>query len=153
MPHALPLFLGAVAVGIAEGALGELVEFAGTGRRPMQDLEVFQYDLGRIDADLKAARSFLEVQAASHWRHAQAGTLRGEALLTEGVQAGIWIVATCRRVANACFTLGGAAALYAHSPLQRRMRDLHAAAQHARIHQREYVAGGKAVLGRYGRNV
>ena len=119
----------------------------------MHASEVFQHDLGRIDADLKAARSFLEVQAASHWRHAQAGTLRGEGPLTEGVQAGIWIVETCSRVADACFSLGGGAALYAHSPLQHRMRDLHAAAQHARIHQREYLACGKAVLGRYGLNV
>jgi alkylation response protein AidB-like acyl-CoA dehydrogenase len=159
VPYCLPLFLGAVGVGIAGGALDDLVKFAGAGRRPLRSTvpmhasEVFQHDLGRIDADLKAARSFLGVQAASHWRHAQAATLRGEGLLTEGVQAGIWIVETCSRIADACFSLGGGAALYAHSPLQRRMRDLHAAAQHARIHQREYLACGKAVLGRYGLDV
>lgn len=155
VPYSLPLFLGAVAVGIAEGALDDLVEFANSGPSPVRatvpirESEAFQHELGRIAAELKAARSFLETQADDHWRRAQAGTLCGEELLTEGVQAGIWIVATCRGVADACFTLGGGSALYEHSPLQRRMRDLHAAAQHARIHQREYATGGKAVLRRY----
>ena len=32
------------------------------------------------------------------------------------------------------------------SPLQRRLRDLHAAAQHAAVHQRHYVGAGKLLL-------
>lgn len=152
VPHFLPLFLGAVAVGIAEGALDDLVELANTGRQQfgaaslMRESETFQYEVGRIAADLKAARAFLEFQAASHWRHAEAGTLKGEAVLIEGVHAGTWIVSTCVRVADACFTLGGGSAVYESSPLQRRMRDLHAAKQHARIHERHYAAAGKAAL-------
>jgi indole-3-acetate monooxygenase len=71
----LPLMLGAVSVGVAEGALDELVELANTGRRqlqaaePMRDSETFQGELGRIAAELRAARAFLQVQAASHWHH------------------------------------------------------------------------------------
>jgi indole-3-acetate monooxygenase len=37
---------------------------------------------------------------------------------------------TCVRAADACFALGGSKALYVISPLQRRLRDLHTAAQH-----------------------
>ena len=68
------------------------------------------------------------------------------ALQAQGTQSGIWIAATCVRVAAACFTLAGGSAVYESSPLQRRMRDLHAAAQHASIHQRHYVNAGKALL-------
>jgi alkylation response protein AidB-like acyl-CoA dehydrogenase len=61
------LMLGAVSVGIAEGALDELVELANTGRQqlhaavPMRDSETFQSELGRVAAELRAARAFLEV--------------------------------------------------------------------------------------------
>jgi Rieske [2Fe-2S] domain/Acyl-CoA dehydrogenase, C-terminal domain len=40
-------------------------------------------------------------------------------------------------------------AVYESSPLQRRLRDLHAAAQHAAIHQRHYVAAGKVALAQF----
>jgi alkylation response protein AidB-like acyl-CoA dehydrogenase len=99
-----------------------------------------------VAADLRAARAFLEVQAASHWRHALAGTLNDEALFTQGTQTAIWLASTCVRIADACFALGGGSALYETSPLQRRLRDLHAAAQHAAVQARHYVSAGKTLL-------
>jgi alkylation response protein AidB-like acyl-CoA dehydrogenase len=148
----LPLMHGAVSVGIAEGALGELVAYANTGRQqtraavPMRESETFQFELGRVAADVRAARAFLEVQAASHWRDALARTLKDEALFTQGTQTAIWLVNTCIRAADACFALGGASAVYESSPLQRRVRDLHTAAQHAAAQQRHYVSAGKLLL-------
>jgi alkylation response protein AidB-like acyl-CoA dehydrogenase len=150
--HFLPLAHGAVTVSMAEGALAELVELANSGRQqlraptPMRQSEIFQAELGRIEVEVRAARAFFEAQAASHWRHAVAGTLKEEGLLIQGTQAAIWIATTCVRAADSCFTLGGGGALYEASPLQRRMRDLHAAAQHAAVHQRHYVGAGKLLL-------
>jgi indole-3-acetate monooxygenase len=137
----LPLMHGASSLGIAEGALDELAELANTGRKqlqaavPMRDSETFQAELGRIEAELRAARAFLEVQAASHWRQALAGTLKDEALLTQGTQTAIWLATTCVRATDACFALAGSSALYESSPLQRRLRDLHVAAQHGAAQQ------------------
>jgi alkylation response protein AidB-like acyl-CoA dehydrogenase len=155
VPQLLPLFHGAFDVGMAEGALDDLLGLANTGRQqfraaaPMRESETFQFELGRVAAELRAASAFLQVQAASHWRHALAGTLRDEALLTQGTQAGIWIATTCVRVADACFALAGASAVYDSSPLQRRLRDIHTAAQHAIVQQRHYAAAGKAALAQY----
>jgi indole-3-acetate monooxygenase len=138
-------------VGIAEAALNELVAHANTGRQQLRaaasmwQSEVFQFELGRIAAGLRAA-AYHDMQAASHWQHALAGTLKDQALHVQGTQAGIWIATTCVRVADACFTLAGGSAVYESSPLQRRMRDLHAAAQHAAAHQRHYVNAGKTLL-------
>jgi len=149
----LPLMLGAVSVGIAEGALDELVELAKTGRQqlqaaaPMRDSETFQGELGRIAAELRAARAFLQVQAASHWRHALAGTLKDEALYTQATQTAILLATTCVRAADACFALAGSSAPYETSPLQRRLRDLHVVAQHYNVQQRHYVNAGKLLLG------
>jgi hypothetical protein len=56
------------------------------------------------------------------------------------------IAADCVRVASACFTIAGGSALYETSPLQRRLRDLHAATQHVAAQQRHYVSVGKLLL-------
>jgi acyl-CoA dehydrogenase-like protein len=74
--------------------------------------------------------------------------LNDEALLVEGTQASAWIASTCVGVADACFALAGSSAVYDTSPLQRRLRDLHVAGQHAHVQQRQYVAGGKLLLAR-----
>src|SRR5262249_29919800 len=130
----------------------ELVELANTGRRqlrapvPMRDSETFHGELGRVSAELRAAQALFRVQAESHWRHALAGTLKDDALLTQATQTATWLAATCARVADACFALGGSSALYETSPLQRRLRDLHAAAQHALAQQRNYASAGKLLL-------
>jgi alkylation response protein AidB-like acyl-CoA dehydrogenase len=149
----LPLFHGAVSVGIAEGAVDELVELANTGQQrlraavPMREPETFQCELGRVAASLRAAQALLKVQADSHWRHALASTLRDEALLTQGMQTATWLATICAHVADTCFALGGGAALYETSPLQRRMRDVHAVPQHAVAQQRNYASAGKLLLG------
>ena len=150
----LPLFHGAFSVGTAEGTIDELVALANTGRQqlyaatPMRESETFQFELGRISAGVRAAQAFHKVQAASHWDHALAGTLQDEGLLIDGTQAAVWIATTCVGVADACFALGGSSALYETSPLQRRLRDLHVAAQHAIAQQRQYASVGKLVLQR-----
>jgi indole-3-acetate monooxygenase len=150
----IPLFHSAFAVGIAEGALDALVELANTGRQqqratvPMRASEIFQYELGHIEAELRAARAFCQVQARSHWHHALAGTLNDDALQAQGTQTAIWVTTTCVRVVDACFAAGGSSALYENSPLQRRMRDLHVEAQHAAVQQRHYVSSGKLLLER-----
>jgi alkylation response protein AidB-like acyl-CoA dehydrogenase len=150
----LPLCHSAFCVGVAEGALDELVALANTGRQqlraatPMRESEAFQLELGRVAADLRAAQAYHRFLVAGHWQHALAGTLKDAALLTQGIQAAVWIATTCVRVADACFALAGASAVYETSPLQRRLRDLHVAAQHATAQQRLYVDAGKLLLSR-----
>ena len=85
-------------------------------------------------------------QTESHWQHALAGRLGTTALLVEGSQAAIWTVGTCMRVVDKCFALGGSAALYDDSPLQRRMRDIHVAAQHNLMQPRHYAKAGKLLV-------
>lgn len=152
VPQLVPMFHGANSVGIAEGAVDELVALAHTGRQqfrattPMRDSEIFQFELGRISGDLGAAQAFYEAQTASLWHHALAGTLNDERLVVESTQVATWIAVTCVRIVDACFALAGSSAVYETSPLQRRLRDMHVAAQHAAVQQRQYVAGGKLLL-------
>jgi alkylation response protein AidB-like acyl-CoA dehydrogenase len=148
----LPMLHSALAIGIAEAALDAIVAHANTGRQqtraavPMRQSETFQAELGRVAADVRAARAFFESETARYWRHALAGTLNTPALQVEATQGAIWLTTTCIRAADACFALGGGAAVYDSSSLQRHLRDLQVAGQHAAVHQRHYVNAGKMLL-------
>ncbi len=149
----IPLMHCAFAVGLAEGAIEDLVEMATGGRRQlfarskMQDSPVFQYELGRLDANLAAAGAFMERCAGRQWDRALAGTLGAPAAFAESLQAGVWVTQTCLKVADEAFTLGGGTALYDSSPLQRRMRDMHGGAQHALVQRQNYQGLGAGRLG------
>jgi indole-3-acetate monooxygenase len=152
----LPVLHGAFAVGMGEGALDEIIEMANGGRVQqrtsfaMRDSETFQGELGRVGAKVRAARAFFQVQAANHWRDALTGTLRDQAHFTHATQAAIWLANTAVEIAGKCFALGGGSALYETSPLQRRLRDMQAAAQHAAVQERHYVNAGQLMLHRCG---
>jgi indole-3-acetate monooxygenase len=145
----ISLIHASVALGAAEGALDDLAEIARTGRRQirahgaMRDSPIFHYGIGRAQADYRAARSYLESQTASHWSHAVARTIKADAVLVEGTQAGVWVTEACLRVGEACFRLGGGAAVYEDAMLQRRFRDLYTIGQHTEAQQRHYADAGK----------
>jgi alkylation response protein AidB-like acyl-CoA dehydrogenase len=149
----LGTFHAAVAVGIAAGALADLASMAGAGRRQLfaattlRDSPIFQHEFGRIGAAQRAARALLDVQAANHWRRAVEGTLDAKADFAESLQASAWIHAACAGVVSACYTLGGSSVVLNTSPLQRRLRDIHAARQHVFAQERFYAIAGANHLG------
>jgi len=150
----VPLFHSAFAVGLAQGAVNDLLALAGTGKQQyaasskMREQPVFQYELGRALADLRAAQAYLDRIANSHWQEALDGTLAEHPLtFFESLQASAWIHEAATRVIDKCYTLGGGAALYDSSPLQRRMRDIHAATQHVMTAQRHYQSAGAIAVG------
>jgi indole-3-acetate monooxygenase len=144
---------GAIAVGIASGAVADLVALAGAGRRQLfaaadlKDQPVVQHEFGRLGAELRAARALLEVQTATHWRRAVEGVLDGKADFAESLQGCAWIHVACNNVVSGCYTLSGSSAVLNTSPLQRRLRDIHAARQHVFAQDRFYGSAGKHALG------
>ncbi len=153
-PAVLVLAHAAHAVGIAEGAVMDLVELAGTGVKQkfmmtkLVETERFKEGLARLDAELMAARALLEAQVASVWQHSERAPAKDLAGVAEQLQAAVWITSACVRVAEGCFELAGSKAVYESSSLQRRVRDLRVAAQHVEVHPRHYVGAGAAVLAR-----
>jgi alkylation response protein AidB-like acyl-CoA dehydrogenase len=149
----IPTLHSAVAVGIATGAVADLAAMAGAGRRQLfaaadlKDSPIFQHEFGRLGAELRAARALLEVQAAQQWRRAAEGMLDGKADFADGLQGGAWIHAACTNIVSGCYTLGGASVVMNTSPLQRRLRDIHATRQHIFAQERFYAIAGKHALG------
>ena len=154
IPEVFFLLHGAVSVGIAEGAIMDLVELARTGVKqlymttPLVETERFKESLARLDAELMAARALLEAQIARVWQNPKRATVKGMARMAEQLQAVVWIASACVRVAEGCFELAGSRAVYESSSLQRRVRDLRVAAQHFAAQPRNYVTAGAAVLAR-----
>jgi indole-3-acetate monooxygenase len=146
-------FHGAIATGIAAGAIADLVAVACGGRRQLfaagnlKDSPVFQHELGQLEATLRAARALLKVLSDDHWRRAVAGTLDGKADFAEALQCSAWIHAACADVVSGCYTLGGSSSIMNASSLQRRLRDIHTARQHAFAQERFYATAGRNVLG------
>jgi alkylation response protein AidB-like acyl-CoA dehydrogenase len=149
----VPLMHGAPAIGMAEGALEDLVELANTGKTqwgmtmPMRDTQLFQAELGRIEAEVRSARALQETCIARVWGRLLAGDMGPATERAEAAQAAAWVTTTCVKAADALYALGGGSALYEDSPIQRRLRDLHAAAQHAAVQPRHYMTAGAVRLG------
>jgi len=153
-PEVLVLAHAAHAVGIAEGAITDLVEVARTGVKqlfmtsPLAETERFKEGLARLDAELAAARALLEAQITRIWQNPERSTGKDPTRVAEQLQAAVWITSACLRVADGCFELAGSRVVYESSSLQRRVRDLRVAAQHVAVHPRHYVMAGAAVLAR-----
>jgi indole-3-acetate monooxygenase len=92
-PELVVLAHGALAVGIAEGAIMDLVEMAGAGVKqlfmttPLVETERFKEGLARVDAELMAARALLEVQIARVWQNPERSAAKDVARVAEQLQA------------------------------------------------------------------
>jgi alkylation response protein AidB-like acyl-CoA dehydrogenase len=149
------LHIAAVALGIGEGAHADLVAFGATKKKRLyaassvNDQQLFQYRVGRAQADLLAARAFLQQRAAELWSHARAGAVPLEftmrVLLTSA-----WVAETSAAVVDTCYTAAGSSALYESSSLQRRLRDIHTLTQHASLQENVFATAGAALIGSSG---
>ncbi len=130
------LYIAAVAAGIAAGAMDEVAALAAGGKRPSFSSQLlaasplFQDRLGSAYLDLEAARALLFQQAQKAWDAA----VRGDSLpvfdraLMRATTA--TVVASAAIVVETAYKLAGGSAVYASSPLQRRLRDSLTATQH-----------------------
>ena len=144
--------IGAVALGIAQGAVDACVEIAqGHGRRGRPELHrdrpTFQAKLAENVALLRAARAWLYAAVEQAW---DATTTRGSASLperTDLVLAGTHATHTAAAVVRTMYTEAGGSANYRRSPLQRALRDVHAATQHVGVGPHWFEEAGRLLLG------
>jgi len=130
------LYIAAVALGIARGALDDVATLAAAGKRPAFSRDrlaaspVFQDRLGDAFMQWQSARALLYSQAEAAWIAVRAG--RAPALHERAVlrATSATTIAAAARVVDEAYTLAGGSALFDASPLQRRFRDVHAATQH-----------------------
>ncbi|HVY15243.1 MAG TPA: acyl-CoA dehydrogenase family protein [Rhodopila sp.] len=148
------LLHGAFSVGVAEGAIADLVALAASGLKqqrmtvPLAETDRFKESLARLDTELRATRALLAAEADRIWcdRERAAAKSMNDLAGLQGVAA--WITSACVHVVEGCFELAGSRAVYETSSLQRRMLDLRVGATHAAVHPRNYVSAGAAAASR-----
>jgi alkylation response protein AidB-like acyl-CoA dehydrogenase len=148
----LALSIAAVTLGIAEGAIADLLELAGaktpTGStRPLAARADTQARVARAQAALDAASALVAAAVRDAWEAA-----RGGAGVSVDQRAGLRRAAThatetAARVTGDMYALGGGSAVYGSSPLQRRQRDVHVATQHMLVGQATWELAGRVALG------
>jgi alkylation response protein AidB-like acyl-CoA dehydrogenase len=152
LPSPYTLFLAGVAVGIAQGALDDILALAATkvplfaGTALAADPN-FQHQLATADARLRAARSLVHHDAAEAWHTVAAGdglTIEARARIRAD---GVWAATTAATVVDAAYTAGGGSSLYDTSPLQRRLRDIHALTQHFLVRSDALTTVGAVLAG------
>ena len=143
---------GAVAVGIATGALDEVIALA-AGKVPMfadatlAANPLFRNQLGRASAALRAARAALVDAAEEAWRMALAGAEFDDLTRARLRSTTTWVVETAAEVVDTAYRAGGGTALYSSSPLQRRLRDIHTLTQHFGVKLDTFTLAGAVLAG------
>jgi alkylation response protein AidB-like acyl-CoA dehydrogenase len=146
------LMIAHVAVGIAEGALDEVTTLATqktrfTDAAPLAAKPLFQYQLGEADARLRAARALLREEAQEAWATAVARIPLSEHSRARIRAATTWATRTAVSVVDTAYGAAGAGALYSTSPLQRRLRDIHALNQHVALKGEVFTMAGAVLAG------
>jgi alkylation response protein AidB-like acyl-CoA dehydrogenase len=148
----LALGIGAVALGIARGAIDDLVALAGSKVRAGSSANLAsrvhaQMDVASAEATLRSARAFYYEAIEAAWTQAQ----RGEPIPIEQRRdmrlATTHAVQSSVRVVDAMYTLAGGSSVYETSALQRRFRDVHVATQHIMVAPTTLETIGRLMLG------
>jgi alkylation response protein AidB-like acyl-CoA dehydrogenase len=156
--YALPIIglsaaaISGVTLGIARHAIDILLEVARVkvGLRTQQVISqhaVLQADLGRAEGLLRSARALLYQTLDEIWQVAAAGgtlsIMQRATLLLAATQAARAAIQTV----DLMFSAGGSASLYASSRMERCLRDIRTAGQHAAVVPANYEMFGQASLG------
>jgi indole-3-acetate monooxygenase len=146
------LAIGAVALGIAQGALDACLELAQSkkpsiGSEMLRDRSLFQVRVAEAVALVRSARAWLHTTVEQTWQshlaHAQV-TFEGRAdLLLAAANA----TRSAAAAVDILYTVAGASANYRSSPLQRALRDIHAATQHVGTAAPQFQSAGRMILG------
>jgi alkylation response protein AidB-like acyl-CoA dehydrogenase len=135
VPATFALAFASVPIGIAQGALDDVVALATDkvpllSPGPLGTNPLFQHQLAEADVKLRAARALLYAEAAEAWAIASAGEELTVRLRARIRSAAVFAATTAAAVVESAYRAGGGSSLYATSPLQRRVRDVNAVNQH-----------------------
>jgi alkylation response protein AidB-like acyl-CoA dehydrogenase len=142
----------AVAIGIAQGALDEIVTLSKTKRAAMNptarlaDDPLFRHSIGQCELRLAAARAFLDRSTSDLEATAGVRPLTPHEIMMGRAMTG-HITSECIAIVEKAFRLAGSASVYNSCPLERRLRDILVAGQHISTFEEIYRSLGAAMIG------
>lgn len=141
-----------VALGTAQGALDEILDIATNkvpllSQSPLAGNPLFQYRLATADTEVRAAKGLFYDTAEAAWASAAAGSPLSPEQRARIRATAVWATARAVAVVDTAYQAGGGSALYAASPLQRRLRDIHAMTQHFLVRPDTLTTAGAVLAG------
>jgi alkylation response protein AidB-like acyl-CoA dehydrogenase len=143
---------GAIALGIARGAIDFLVELA-RDKRPERSAQTLAEDRGaqvrvaEAEALVSSARLYLFDAVDRLWTSVANGdepSMEGRARVRLATNHAI---TSAVRAVDLVYLTGGATSVYTSSPLERALRDVHAMTQHLAVQPRIMESVGRALFG------
>ena len=151
-PAFVSLVVSSVALGIARGALEDVFALA-AGKVPMLAASplatnpLFQHDVAVADAELRASRSLLHATAEEIWAAGVDGRPLSLDEIARTRASAAWATERATHVVDTAHRFGGGTAVYADSPLQRRLRDIHTLTQHFIVRPDTLTTAGAVLAG------
>jgi alkylation response protein AidB-like acyl-CoA dehydrogenase len=151
----LALAIAATASGIARQALDAFVALAASkvpqgSQRTLAQRPAVHEALARAEAQWRGARAFALEAVDAAWQDA-ASAASGAAISLEARRdmrlASTHVAHTAAAVVDRVHTLAGGDAIFAASPLQRCLRDVHVATQHLMVAEPTFELAGRLLLG------
>ena len=152
IPSLFGFVVASVAIGIAQGALDDIVALATAkvpllAPAPLAANPRFQYELAHADTELRAARTYLYEMAERAWDAASNHAEFTLEQLSRLRAASVWATTRAAAVVDFAYSAGGGTSLYDDSPLQRRQRDVHAVTQHFIVRPDTLTTAGAILAG------
>lgn len=147
-----PASISALPLGIARGAIDTFAQLAsrksrqGTGAL-LCEREIVQATVGRAVATHRAARAFLAEAMSELMAAVDAG---GDRLVRARIEFRIscaHAAESAMRIVDSLAAEAGTAAIFEASPLERAIRDVHAAVKHVAMTPNTYIVAGRVGLG------
>jgi alkylation response protein AidB-like acyl-CoA dehydrogenase len=145
------LSIAAAALGNARGAIEDLTQLAAEktslgSSRTLAQRPATWAAVAQAEAALRAARAFYYEAIEVTWAAARASEEVPLAARTALRLAATHAVRAAAAVARDMYDLGGGVAIYDSSPLQRRLRDAHAATAHFQVNAATWELTGRLLL-------
>jgi alkylation response protein AidB-like acyl-CoA dehydrogenase len=147
----LALGIAAVASGIARQALDALVDLAAdklpqASSKTLAQRPAVQEAVAKAEAEWRSARAFLVEAVHAAWDGAAQHTQMPVPARRDLRLAATHLTHSAAAVTTRMYTLGGGSAVFAASPLQRCLRDVHVATQHMMVGESTWELTGRLLL-------
>ena len=151
-PAFVALAVSRVALGVAAGAMDDITALAADkvpllSPGTLATSPTFHRDLAAADARLRSARALHDETVAFVWAAAVSGAAFTNQIRARARLDAVWAVEQAVEVVEFAYRAGGGTALYDSSPLQRRLRDVHAVTQHFIVRPDVLAAAGQVLAG------
>ena len=152
LPGLFVMKMGAIPLGIARGAIDDVLAIAATKRalgnmNAIQESQWLQLAIARAEWKYRQAREFYYNALHDLWDTLARGERVTQAQAVAVHLSIVGAMENCTEVVDAMYRAGGSAALYARHTLDRRLRDIHTAAQHTVFAPDRVADDGKVLLG------